>query len=253
MSSVQSVDRIFDLIEALSLTPRGMTLTDLSQAVSLHKSTTHRLLTSLIDNDYVMKDAESGKYRLTLHLFEIGGRILGGMNILSVARPYLEKLSETTNEAVHLAVREGTEIVYLYKDDPYSTVHMASRVGLRSPLYCTGLGKSILAYLPEAKALELWNRSNIERFTPNTITTFARMQHEMALIREKGYAVDNEEHELGIRCIGVVVKDYSNGPVGAISVSATAVRLNDAKIEEFAPLAISAASNISRLLGCTNY
>lgn len=151
-SPVQSIDRLFDIVEALSNAPRGMALSDLSAAVGLHTSTTHRLLAALVARGYVQKDIESGKYRLTMRLFEVGSRAVGGMNIVSLARPYLEHLAATTHEAIHLVVRDGDEVVYLYKENMGdSTVRMASFVGLRNPMYCTAVGKSILSCLPEAE------------------------------------------------------------------------------------------------------
>ncbi len=250
-SSVQSIDRVLDIIEALAKSVRGITLTDLAEMVSLHKSTVHRLLSTLVSKNYVLKDPESGKYRLTMRMFEIGSQVVAGLNIVSVARPYLEHLSAVTDEAIHLVVRDGTEIVYLYKEDPssMSIVNMASRVGLRNPLYCTAVGKSILAALPEDEAEAIWDKSTITRFTNNTITTFARMKQEMAQIREKGYAIDNEEHERGVRCIAVAIRDFSGNAVAAISVSASASRLDDNRIDEISSEVMQAASSISRLLG----
>ncbi len=165
-SPVQSIDRLFDIVEALSNAPRGMALSDLSAAVGLHTSTTHRLLAALVARGYVQKDIESGKYRLTMRLFEVGSRAVGGMNIVSLARPYLEHLAATTHEAIHLVVRDGDEVVYLYKENMGdSTVRMASFVGLRNPMYCTAVGKSILSCLPEAEVAAIWQRTVITRFS----------------------------------------------------------------------------------------
>ena len=151
-SPVQSIDRLIDIIEALSGTPRGLALNELSASVGLHASTTHRLLAALAARGYVNKDIESGKYRLTMRLFEVGSRVVGGMNLVSLARPYLEHLAAITNEAIHLVVRDGDEVVYLYKEDlGDSSMRMASFVGLRTPMYCTAVGKSILSRLPESE------------------------------------------------------------------------------------------------------
>lgn len=249
-TSVQSIDRLLRIIETLSESPRGASLTELSEIVSLHKSTVHRMLSSLAAWNYVAKDPENGKYRLTMRMFEVGSRVVSGMNILSVARPYLEHLADETNEAIHLVVRDGTEIVYLYKEDsPNSVLRMSSRVGLRNPMYCTAVGKSILALLSDSELKEIWEGSTILRFTPKTITTFERMRQECRCIRENGYAVDDEEHERGIRCIGTAILDFSGCPIGAISISAPVFRLDDERTREIAPLAMDAAASISRLLG----
>ena len=179
-SPVQSIDRLFDIVEALSNAPRGMALSDLSAAVGLHTSTTHRLLAALVARGYVQKDIESGKYRLTMRLFEVGSRAVGGMNIVSLARPYLEHLAATTHEAIHLVVRDGDEVVYLYKENMGdSTVRMASFVGLRNPMYCTAVGKSILSCLPEAEVAAIWQRTVITRFTPHTIVDYADLIAEL--------------------------------------------------------------------------
>lgn len=112
---VQSIDRVLDIIEALSFQPHGMLLKDLSAAVGLHVSTTHRLLVALVSRGYVQKNIETGKYRLTVRLFEVGNRAIGGINLVSLSRPYLERLAAEIGETVHLVARNDDEVVYLYK------------------------------------------------------------------------------------------------------------------------------------------
>ena len=226
-SPVQSIDRLFDIVEAQSNAPRGMALSDLSAAVGLHTSTTHRLLAALVARGYVQKDIESGKYRLTMRLFEVGSRAVGGMNIVSLARPYLEHLAATTHEAIHLVVRDGDEVVYLYKENMGdSTVRMASFVGLRNPMYCTAVGKSILSCLPEVEVAAIWQRTVITRFTPHTIVDYADLIAELVKARQNGWAADREEHELGVSCIAAPLLDFHGAPLGAISVSLPTARLS---------------------------
>jgi DNA-binding IclR family transcriptional regulator len=135
-SSVQSVERTFDIIENLSSAPQGLTLLELSSDVGLPKSTVHRLLSTLTGRGYITQDPESKKYLLTLKLFEISSRSLAGFDILSAARPYLQHLSRITNEAVHLVVREGHEVVYIYKEDSSkNTVRMASIIPCTVPAW----------------------------------------------------------------------------------------------------------------------
>lgn len=249
-SGVQSADRLLHIIEELSLSPRGQTLTELSEAVQLHKSTTYRMLSTLAAWNYVFKDEESGKYRLTMRMFEIGSRAIGGTNLLSVARPYLEHLYDETDEAIHLVIRDGYEIVYIYKEDSIShSIRMSSRVGLRNPMYCTAVGKSILALLPHEEQLDIWNNSVITPFTPKTITTFESMEKECQLIYERGYALDDEEHERGIRCVAAAICNFSGEPIGALSVSAPAFRLDDSHVKKYSILVMDAAKSIARLLG----
>ena len=146
-SGVQSVERIFQLIEHLAAHPTGVSLQRLAEETGLAKSTVHRLLASLVGLGYVVQDEENGHYRLTLKMFELSSGIVDSMDIMGVAKAHLERLSQRTGEAVHLVIRDGRDIVYIYKTES-GPMRMSSRVGLRSPLYCTGVGKAILATLP---------------------------------------------------------------------------------------------------------
>ena len=158
--SVQSIDRVLEILETLSTAPLGMSLSDLATATNLHVSTTHRLVNVLTEHGYALKDSSSGKYRLTLRTFEIGSRVSSVWNLLSAAKPHLDELAAECQEAVHLVERDGMGIVYLYKAEPFQQlVRMSSHVGLRNPMYCTGVGKSILSLLPQDEAEEIWNTS----------------------------------------------------------------------------------------------
>ncbi len=247
---VQSIDRALDIVEALSVQPHGMLLKDLSAEVGLHVSTTHRLLASLVSRGYVQKDIETGKYRLTVRLFEIGSRAISGMNLVSISRPYLEQLAAGTGETVHLVARNNDEVVYLYKEDRReSVIHMASFVGLRSPMYRTAVGKSILALLPEEEVRRIWDRSVIEPLTPNTIVRYDDLLENLAIVRQRGWAMDNEENELGVLCIAAPIKDFTNTPIGAISISAPAARMTFSTCERFALKVIASTNAISKALG----
>jgi len=249
-SPVQSIDRLFDIIETLSGSSHGMTLTDLSAAVGLHVSTTHRLLASLVARGYVQKDIETGKYRLTMRFFEIGSRVVGGMNLVSVSRPFLEHLADFTGETIHLVARHGDEVVYLYKEDTSnSIVRMASFVGLRNPMYCTAVGKCILANLPEKEVAAIWSRTVVTAFTPHTLVTYEALLNELSVIRTRGWAVDNEEHELGVVCIAAPIFDYSGTPVAALSTSFPASRIDEERRISFAAQITTSARAITNLLG----
>ena len=172
------------------------------------------------------------------------------MNLVSIARPYLERLAEFSGEAVHLVARLGDEVVYLYKEDTSSSIaRMASFVGLKNPMYCTGVGKCILANLPPETVRGIWDRSVITAFTPNTITDFDRLTAELKQIKAQGYALDNEEHEPGVFCIAAPIFDYSAHPVAAISVSAPASRMEPERIKEIAAQVVSSAGAITGVLG----
>ncbi len=248
--NVQSIERAISIIEVLSNSPEGLQLITISEAVGLHKSTVHRILSSLLSLGYVKKSGSTGIYKLSLKLFEVSSRIVNGLDIYSAAKPHLDELSRLTGEAVHLVVRDEYEIIYIYKVDFSSGgVRMSSRIGLRAPMYCTAVGKCILAHLPEPELCDIWDRSNIIALTENTIVTMEALKKELADIRKSGHAFDNEENERGVRCIGAPVFDYSGSIAGAFSVSIPTVRVNDQKIAEFLPYIHGTMEKISRDMG----
>lgn len=248
--AVQSLERTFALIELLSLNPNGMPLMELAAASGLHKSTVHRLLASLSALGYVKKDEASGRYRLTLKLFELAGRVVDSIDVLEIAKMPLEQLRNNTKEAIHLVVREGIDIVYVHKvDSKNSTIRMFSRIGMRRPMYCTAVGKSILATMPDEEVVRIWEKSNIKCYTEHTIVELGALFQELHQIRQCGYALDNEENELGVRCIGACVRDYTGQGKAALSISAPLIRMTDQRIEELVPQILATSTQISRELG----
>lgn len=248
---VQSIDRVFDIIEILASAPGGLLLCDIASASGLHVSTAHRLLTSLIDRGYARKDHSSGKYCLTLRFFEVGCKASGAMDLLSLARPQLDTLSDFSQEAVHLVKRDGTDVVYLYKAVPVRMlVRIASYVGGRNPLYCTGVGKCILAHLPEQEVDRIWAESDIHTVTENTITDLDILKKQLKLVRENGYAIDNEENEKDVFCIAAPIFDWQGQPVAAVSVSAPLSRMTQDAQGRILPKLLETAGEISSQLGC---
>lgn len=248
---VQSAERIFQIFETLAQNG-PMTLTQLSQSLGLHKTTAHRLTQSLVSMHYVKKDAVTGKYRLTFKILELSGRVLEQMDIRAIAHPYIERLASECRETVHFVQREGSNIVYIDKvESNVNSVRMVSRVGLRQPMYCTAVGKAMLAELPLEDVRELWDKSRLEKLTENTITDFPLLQKELALIREKGYALDNEENELGVRCIAACVTGFDGKSVNAFSISAPTTRMDDDRIRELSRYVLAVKKELSRELGYT--
>ena len=249
-SPVQSIDRVLDIIECLSLCPRGASLTELAAGVGLNISTVHRMLSALTARGYAGKDPETGRYCLTLRLFELGNRVAGSIDWPAAARPQLERLAEAVGETVHLVAREGDWVVYLYKQTPADSVlYTASFVGLRSPMYCTGVGKSILAHLPVPEVREIWDRTEPVRFTPRTLTDLDSLLADLERVRTRGWALDEEEHEVGVVCVAAPVLRCGGTPVGAVSVSAPAARMRGEARRRCARAVMDSARAISALLG----
>lgn len=246
-SGVQSVERIFQLIESLAAHPAGAGLQRLAQDTDLAKSTVHRLLASLVSLGYAAQD-ENGRYRLTLKMFELSSGIVNSMDIMDVAKVHLERLAQRTGEAVHLVIRDGQDIVYIYKTES-GPMRMSSRVGLRSPLYCTGVGKAILATLPADEVMNIWQHTTPQKLTTHTIVEFDALQAQLAEVRTNGYAIDDEENELGVRCVAVAIPGVGGRADSAFSISGLAPYMTPERIRRIATLALDARTDIMADLG----
>ena len=247
---VQSVARIFSLIEVLSAHPHGASLQTISAESGLAKSTTHRLLSSLVALGYAVQDSFSTHYRLTLKMFELSSGIVNDMDILSVAKPHLDKLSRHTGEAVHLVIQDGIDIVYIYKAEAgIGSMRMSSHVGLRIPMYCTGVGKAILATQSYGEAERVWRKSTIRPLTQHTITHFDALLEELKRVRMAGYAVDDEENELGIRCVALAVPGMNGRAEAAFSISGLAAQMTPQRMKDLAQMGLATRQDILRDLG----
>ena len=248
-NGTQSIQRIFGVIEALAARPGGTSLQQLCAATGLAKSTAHRMLASLVEMGYVVQDSFTTRYRLTLKLFELGSAVVNDMDILAVARPHLDRLSRQTGEAVHLVLRDGADIVYLYKAEALGVRRMSSQVGLRAPMYCTGVGKAILATLPPAEVQSVWDSSAIHRITEHTIVDFSQLCEQLRAVRQKGFAIDDEENELGIRCVAVALPGPGGKAEAAFSLSSLVPHMSEERIAQLAQMSLSTRDAILRDLG----
>ena len=247
-TGVQSVERIFQLIEQLAAHPTGVSLQKLAGETGLAKSTVHRLLASLVSLGYAAQEPETGRYRLTLKMFELSSGIVNSMEIMDVAKAHLERLSQRTGEAVHLVIRDAQDIVYIYKTES-GPMRMSSRVGLRSPLYCTGVGKAILATLPPEEVEDVWNHSNLKKLTSRTVVDLTEMQEQLAEVRANGYAIDDEENEMGVRCVAVAIPGPDGRAESAFSISGLAPYMTPERIRRVAALALDTRTDILADLG----
>jgi len=249
---VQSAERIFGVLETLAETG-SIGLIDLSNRLKLHKSTVHRLLMSLICMGYAKQEEETGKYTLTFKIVELSGKVLSKVDIVSIVHPLIADLANDCRETVHFVQRRGTEVFYLDKVAPLnpreSAIRMASQVGLARPLYCSAVGKAILAEMTDEDVTYIWNNSVIEKKTEHTITMLEKLKKELNEVRKKGYALDKEENELGVRCIAVCVRNHQGQPNNAFSISAPAGRMTDERIENLAGDILKTKEAIHKVLG----
>lgn len=245
--SVQSVQRSFALLEKLVACPNGAAIKDLAAQMHLAKSTVHRLLANLAALGYVSQVAETGHYRATLKLFEVGSQVVGQIDVVSLARPHLNALAAQVGETVHLVVRDGCDAVYVFKADS-GAMRMSSRLGSRMPLYNTGVGKAILAALPYGEVEKIWKQSQVVAHTPKTILRWEDLVEELARTRSRGWAVDDEENEPGIRCVAVALPAAA-GVGAAFSISGMAAAMDQARMDQLAGLCLQIKAEIVKELG----
>lgn len=231
---IQVADRLFGALELLAENGDAGVM-EVSTALGLNKSTAHRVLNSLIYMGYARQNEETGRYEPSLKVVDLANKVMKHVDIVQAVRPYLRKLMEMTDETVHFVERDGVDAVYIDKIESYRNgIQMVSRIGSRIPLYCSGVGKAIAAELDEHEVEEIWNRSRILSLTPYTITDFETFRRELSETRERGYALDNEENESGVRCIAVSLKDYTGRVKYAFSISAPVSRMDNERIRQLA-------------------
>lgn len=250
---VQTIERASLILDILGQSPQGISIRDLSDRMRLPKGTTHRLLSSLSYFGYVRQDQNTKNYFLGFKLVELGNLLLSQLDLRKEAESFLRDLAERTGETVHLVILDGSEIVYLDKleTEPHTGgLRMASRVGSRNPAHSCAVGKVLLAYLPAAALTKMIGEKGLPRRTGNTITDFNQFKEHMNLVRKQGYAVDDEENEEGIRCVGAPIFDEAGRVVAAISVSGPAFRVTKKSVQEkMKKEVMAAASKISHRLG----
>ena len=247
---VQSLDRAFDLLEILCRSRGGMTIGALSAETGLHKSTVHRLLAGMCARGYVLHDPETSLYRAGMRLCELSSYIVDNLDVVEIARGPMEKLSRITGETVHLVMQEEKNIVYIHKVERGSgTIRMFSRIGMRRPLYCTGVGKAILATLPAAEVEDIWRHSRPRKLTGRTITDLDQLKAQLAEVRRCGYAIDDEENELGIRCVALAIPGPGGRAESAFSISGLAPYMTDERIRRISALALETRADILHDLG----
>lgn len=250
MGKIQSVERALKILEILAEHPEGVGVTELSLKLDVAKSTAHRLLNTLLNQHYVSKDVRSDNYILGTQILLIANQVLENLSIVEIAKDEINKLSELTNETVHLCLFDKDEVVYIDKVESNQTIRMHSRIGTRSLMHCTGVGKAILAFLNKDEVENILRRKGMPAFTDKTITSLNEMWVELEKISKNGFALDNIENEDGIRCVAAPIFDHNKAPIAAISISSPSTRVSyDKAYNEFSKLVIESATAISYELG----
>lgn len=215
---LQTVDRALAILELLAHQPQGMRLVDVAESMNLNKVTTHRLLKTLNGRGFI-EQSEDGRYRIGLKLIAISSLRLNNLELKTEAQPFLRQLVEKVKQPVHLALYDEGEIVYIEKMETVHSIRMYSQIGKRGPIHCTALGKTLLGGLDDPDVLSVLTARPLKVYTPQTITDPNMILAEVRKARIRGYALDREEHEIGVYCIAAPIYDYRGHLIAAISTA----------------------------------
>lgn len=251
-SLVQSVERALVLLDALAEHNNGLTLTELSELVNLHASTAYRLLATMLKHGYVRQDSRSKAYRLGFRLLRVGQAANEQLDLRDEVIVDLEALAQDVQELANLVIPNGNQATYIAQvngREGRSGVQMFTQLGANVPLCCTAVGKCILAYLPEDERAQILKEEDFQKFTPHTITSVQELQDELAQARCNGWAIDDEERELGVRCVASPVWDGTAKVIAAVGISGPTGRVTPDRIEILGETVLRTARAISRRLG----
>ncbi len=244
--AVQSLDRAIDLIEAFRNGSEELGVAELAAAVDLPRATVHRLLASLTHRGLLAHNEHSGKYRLGLKLFELGSLVGNALDVKSIAHPYLVRLVKESGETAHLVILDGVDIVFVDKVETDNPFRMVSQIGGRLPARHSGSGKALLAQLGDE---ELARRFADAAHTRGEHVDLARLREHLALVRAQGWAIDDQETQPGLRCVGTVIRDHTGTAVAGMSISGPVVRISDDRVQDLAALLRATAAAVSSALG----
>lgn len=246
---INSILRACSIMRCFSIEKSHFKATELARQLQLDRSTTYRLLLSLERCGFVEKDEKTGEYSLGVAVFEIGNSYVKQMDFIQISKPVMTHLALTVQEAVHLAVLSDTEIVYVEKVDSPRTLGVMSKIGQRSPVYCTALGKALLANQPREEQSRIVHEIKLKPFTPNTITSKKKLLEELRGILKRGYSVDMREHEEDVECIAAPIRNYLGDAIAALSISGPQRKINTLQEKYYVSHLVEAAALISSRMG----
>lgn len=247
-SRLSSVANAIRLVKVFSEDEYEIGISNLARRLQLGKSTVHRLASTLIEADFLEKNPDTGAYRLGLALFELGALVRRKMDFANEARPYLKSLMEKTSETVHLAVLDHDSVLYINTIASRQAIRMSSTVGARVPSYCSSEGKVLLAFRP-AEVVERRIAAGLAAWTPKTITKPRELREELAAVRSRGYAIDDEQTELGLRSVAAPIRNHRGEAIAAISIAGPVPRVSKKVLQGYASDVVTAGNAISQRLG----
>jgi IclR family acetate operon transcriptional repressor len=248
---VQSVDRALQIIETLAEDDEGYRLTDLAIRTGLSPSTAHRLLTTLENRRFVQFDREASKWHIGAQSFVVGSTFMHRRNFAAQALPYLRKLRDRTRETANLAIVDDESIIVVSRIESREVMRSLTKVGGRVAMSVSGIGKAVLATYSDADVTAIIRREGMPRLTEKSIVRPGELFKELQIVRRQGYAVDNEEARVGLRCVAAVIFNDCSEPLAAISVSGMTDRLNDGRVPEIGAIVRQVAAELTSELRTT--
>jgi DNA-binding IclR family transcriptional regulator len=245
---LHSLDRAVAVLEMLGESDTALSLAEVCQRLRLHKSTAHRSL-MVLERSALIERTPGNRYRLGLKLYELGNRAVEQVDLRTRVHPYFRRLAAQVGETVHLSVLQKTSIVYLDKVEPNRRVCVSSKTGTSNPVYCTSMGKAMLAFQPPEVIEQIISKIRFVRYTPKTLTTREALLKALERVRRRGYAIDDQEIEVGVRCIGAPIFDEKRRAIAAVSVSGPASRIAAPTMPEIAEHLLRCCRDISVSLG----
>jgi DNA-binding IclR family transcriptional regulator len=247
-SRIQSIGKMREILGCFSTIDRHLSLAEIANRSGLPRPTAHRMLAALREIGFIEQDARSGNYSLGIGLFELGSLALSNMDLLREAKPYMDRISRLAGESAHLGVFNGYDVIVVEREEPTERLARGLQPSEASPAYCTGVGKATLAF-QRPEIIERVIAGGLKPYTNHTITAPDRLREELAAIRARGYALDDCEHEIWVRCVAAPIRNASGQVFAALSVTGAADRMTDKKLADLAPLVVQTADTIARQIG----
>jgi len=241
-----AADRVVRILALLVEAQQPLSVTEVARRQRIDKSTSSRLLHALERNGLVERDGPRGKFVLGYKVLEFARAVLDRIEIRQVARPLLERLRDQTSEGVHLAVFRSGQAIYIDKVEGPGFIRTRTEVGDHAPLHCAATGKAILAWLPEAEVNRWMRGQTLTAYTRRTLTTARDLLPHLQTIRAQGYAVDDEEHVIGVRCVAAPIFNHAHQVIGSVGISGLAARLNGVRLREVTSAVVKTAHAISQ-------
>ena len=245
---LHSLDRAVSVLEVLGESDVPVSLAEICQRMNLHKSTAHRSL-MVLERSGLIERTQENRFRLGLKLYELGNRAVEQIDLRARVHPFFRRLSTQVGETVHLSVLQKTRVVYLDKVEPNRRVCMSSKIGTSNPVYCTAMGKAMLAFQPEDVAEQILAKIRFVCYTRKTLCSRETLVKSLERVRRRGYAIDDEEIEIGVRCVGAPIFNEDHRAIAAVSVSGPSSRITAQSVPGIAEHLLRCCCDISACLG----